>query len=198
MSLQSFLSLNGLERNSECFSLLQNAKFQATSSSAEWFGTEFQGFLSSVEWLGAKSLSIPQNRRNSDGMEQNFLLFRVPRGKMATLERSCLSLELEAKLAQNLTTIDQTLYLPSSSTSHPSLLCSPNVAFHFYIRHFPPTCPPPPPPHLLFRQSWENYLGQLRGIRPTFYCPSPYSLPGCLGLKPPECRPRVGLLSTAL
>jgi hypothetical protein len=50
-----YIPRNGSELNSEFF-----------LSSAEWLGTEFRAF------------SVPRNRYNSDGMYQNFRLFRVP------------------------------------------------------------------------------------------------------------------------
>jgi hypothetical protein len=57
-------------RSSECFSLLRNGsgtEFPAFLSSAEWFWTEFRVF------------SVLRKRRKSDGMNQHFRLFRVPR-----------------------------------------------------------------------------------------------------------------------
>jgi hypothetical protein len=81
-----YLPRNGLERNydSNCFFLLHNGSERNSElflSSTEWFRTEFRVFLSSTEWLGTKfrAFSVLQNRRNSDGMSQNFRLFRVPR-----------------------------------------------------------------------------------------------------------------------
>ncbi len=49
--------------------------------SIKWFGTEFRVFLTSTEWLGTefRVFSVPRNRRNSDGMNHNIRLFRVPR-----------------------------------------------------------------------------------------------------------------------
>ncbi len=55
-------------------------KFQAFLSSANWFRTEFWVCLSSAEWLGTKFLafSVPRNRRNSNGMNENFHHFCIP------------------------------------------------------------------------------------------------------------------------
>jgi hypothetical protein len=70
-------------RRSECFSCLQkgskwNSKHFYLS---EWFGTDFRAFLSTAERLGTKFrvFSVQQHRRNSDEMDPNFHLFRVPR-----------------------------------------------------------------------------------------------------------------------
>jgi hypothetical protein len=78
-----FFLRNGLEQNSE--HLLLNGldeiiKFRVFLSSAKWFGTEFQAFFIFC-WMacnGIRAFSVPQNRRNSDKMNQNFRLFRVP------------------------------------------------------------------------------------------------------------------------
>ncbi len=98
-----YLLRNDLERNYEVPSLFSSTKrfrteFRAFFSSAKWFVAKLQSsecfftllqnglvrnhafFLSSAEWLGTEfqEFSVSRNRRNSNGMNQNVRLFRVP------------------------------------------------------------------------------------------------------------------------
>jgi hypothetical protein len=94
-----FSSAKWLERNSEHFYLPRNVsqrnyEVPSVFSSAKWFrtkselvyfhrngfGREFRIFLFSAERLGTelRAFSVLWNRRNSDGMNQNFRLFPVP------------------------------------------------------------------------------------------------------------------------
>ncbi len=79
-------------------------EFRAFLSSTERFvkslGTKVKAFLSSADWLGTKfrAFSVPQNRRNSDRMNQHFpcSMFRriIFSRKIATLQKHCnLSME---------------------------------------------------------------------------------------------------------
>ncbi len=65
-------------RSSECFSLL--------CTCTKWFVTEFRAFTSSREWLGKKFRAFPisWNRQNSDGVNQNFYIFCVPRKEICS------------------------------------------------------------------------------------------------------------------
>jgi hypothetical protein len=84
---------NVSERNSEHFYLPRNGsdQFWEFFSSTKWFRKESRAFLSSAEWLGTefRAFFVPRNGQNSDGMNQNLRLFRVPRiyfQKMTTLD----------------------------------------------------------------------------------------------------------------
>ncbi len=97
VSKSFFLALNGSERNSGCFSLLRNGSERNSGhflSSSEWFWTKLQsskcfsilqnGSERNFELFGMArneilSVDILRNRLNSDGMNQTFRLFRVPR-----------------------------------------------------------------------------------------------------------------------
>jgi hypothetical protein len=58
----------------------RNYELSIVFTYSKWFVTEFCPFLSSAEWLGTefRVFSVPQNRWNSDGLNQNFRLFSVP------------------------------------------------------------------------------------------------------------------------
>ncbi len=61
MSFQRFfLSLNGSDEFSSVFSSTSERNSELFLSSGEWLRTEFRAF------------SVPRNRRNADGMNQNF------------------------------------------------------------------------------------------------------------------------------
>ncbi len=71
-----------LRCNSDHFYLLRNVseryyKVSVFFSSTKWFGKEFRVFLSVAEWIGTefRAFSVLRNRRNSDGLNQNFRLF---------------------------------------------------------------------------------------------------------------------------
>ncbi len=78
-----FLFRKLFERNFEVF-LIQKwfgTEFRGFFSSEKWFGMEFWGFFSSEKWFGMefRGVSLPRNRRNSNGTAVCSILFCMPR-----------------------------------------------------------------------------------------------------------------------
>jgi hypothetical protein len=104
------LPREGSERHSESLLLFMfhGTEFRVIFSSAEGFGTEFREF------------SVPQNSRNSVGINHLFRLFRLPTicRKLPTLGEKTLQAEIH------------------SPNSHCHLLFEKDVDLFFYIFYF--------------------------------------------------------------
>jgi hypothetical protein len=90
-----FIFRNGLE---------QITKFQVIFSSRKWFGSESRAFLYSEESLGTefRAFFVPRNTQNSDGMNQNFRLFRVPRNNFLLGKRQPIETEEFLQVSKSL------------------------------------------------------------------------------------------------